>query len=133
MAGSIPVDVTNYPDDFQTLVKHFPSGTTSDSNGPLFYCERDTVIDAAFAASEDADANLTFTIKHAPSGTVVASATAITNAMAVTDADTIVTGTIDTTTNFVPAGSIVHVVVGGAADDTSAHSFVQVRFRTRIA
>lgn len=133
MAGTNTVDVSQYPDHFQILTKHFPSGSTSDANGPFFYCERDTVIDAAFAASEDADANLTFTVKHAPSGTVVGSATAITNAMAVTAADTIVTGTIDTANNFVPAGSIVHVVVGGTADDTSAHSFVQVRFRTRIA
>ena len=133
MPGTNTIDVSHYPDHFQILTKHFPSGTSSDSNGPFFYCERDTVIDAAFASSEDADADLTFTIKHAPSGTVVGSATAITNAMAVTAADTIVTGTIDTDNNFVPAESIVHVVVGGTADDAAAHSFVQVRFRTRIA
>ncbi len=133
MAGSIPVEVSQYPDDFQTLVKHFPSGTTSDNTGPLFYCERDTVIDAAFASSEDADSDLTFTIKHAPSETVVGSATAITDAMAVTVADKIVTGVINTDTNFVPAGSIVHVVVGGAADGTAESSMVQVRYRTRIA
>ena len=132
MAGVSTIDASLYPDHFQILTKHFPSGTTSDNNGPFFYCERDTVIDAAFAASEDADADLTFTIKHAPSGTVVASATAITNAMAVTAADTIVEGTIDTANNLVPAGSIVHIVVGGTADGAAMASMVQCRFRTRV-
>ena len=132
MAGENTIDVSQYPDHFQILTKSFPGGTATDNTGPWFYCERDTVIDAAFAISEDADANLTFTLKHAPSGTVVGSATAITNAMAVTAADTVVTGTIDTANNLVPADSIVHVVVAGTADGAGEAASVQCRFRTRL-
>tara|TARA_Y100000310_G_scaffold282083_1_gene303072 strand:- start:4693 stop:5100 length:408 start_codon:yes stop_codon:yes gene_type:complete len=134
MAGENALPISECPDSIcSVMCKTFDAGTTTDNTGPWFYCERDTIIDAAFAVSNDADADLTFDVKHAPSGTAVASATSVLSAvMAVTTADTTVTGSLTTTTNLVPAGSWVFIVVAGTADDTTAVASVQVRCRTRI-
>tara|TARA_R100000234_G_scaffold14294_1_gene7883 strand:- start:12170 stop:12574 length:405 start_codon:yes stop_codon:yes gene_type:complete len=134
MAGEQTLPIQECPDVIcETHTRIFADGTTTDNTGAWFYCERDTIVDAAFAVSIDADSDLTFTLKHAPSGTAVGSATAITNAMGVTTADTTVTGTIDTDNNLVPAGSWIHIVVAGTADAAAHVCSVQMRIRTRIA
>ena len=134
MAGEIALPIQECPDLIcHIMTKTFDGGTATDNTGPWFYCERDTIIDAAFAVSEDADADLTFMLVKAASGTAVGSGTDILSAvMAVTVADTTVTGTLDETENLVPAGSWVHIEVAGTADTAAAVATVQVRIRTRV-
>ena len=140
MAGQIPLLIEtsgrnhSVPDHFETFTKTFDNGASTDNDGALFYAERDTIIDSAFAVCNDTDgdSDLTFTIKQAPSGTAIGSATAVSSAMAVTEANVVATGTIDVTNNLVPAGSVVFVDVGGTSDAGSFVSLVQVRTRTRV-
>ena len=139
MAGQIPLHIEasgrnhSVPDHFETFTKTYDNAQSTDNDGALFYAERDTIIDSAFAVHNDSDTDLTFTIKQAPSGTALGSATAVSSAMAVTTANVVVTGTIDATNNLVPAGSVVYVDVGGTADSGGSWvSLVQVRTRTRI-
>jgi len=124
------------PDHFEDIcvnltVANFPD----DSQFPVYYAERNTVIDAIIILPRTVDAGVKINVTNCASGTAPQSGTVIGTTTGVS-ADSPQSLTINTDNNFVPAGSYVGIHLFDA-DGTSASTTdfltVQLRVRTRIA
>lgn len=143
--GEKTIDVSQYPDAFQ-YVSVTLGADTVDTTGTLdayvMYCDRDTVVDAAFLSftTVDASNDATFQLQYVPSGlqdtagvTPVGpegSGTAITSSTTSgATADASIAFTITETANVVPAGNRIALLVGGTSDIEGVN--ITLRIRTR--
>ena len=146
MAGQLPVTVQGYRDEFVT--RTYTINATSNpasSVVPIFYAERNTVIDSVILIVGAAVAATTFDV-HVRVGATPGGAgtTILTGAMSGATVG-IVTGVIKTspanTPNNIVDGPITTPSTLGAVVQVVAHSvattgfvgFVQIRTRTRVA
>ena len=134
MAGEAPLPVQECPD----LVCHYISvicqgdGSGNVSNDQLlFYCERDTIVEAAWIRAEEGDADASYQLKASNTGTAAGSGTAISDALVALVSATTKTWTITETANLVPAGYSICLDVATAAS-TAFRCNVTLRVRTRI-
>ena len=125
MAGENVLPITECPDMISETFAFQFSITEDFQNTYLFYCERDTVVDAVFAIIDTADNDSTVDVKRGVSGTSV-----LTTPLAMDTPDAIKTGSISTTENFVSAGTTLWMEVDGL--NTAAGAILQLRLRTRI-
>ena len=118
----LPIDVT--PDFMQDVT--FTGSIAEDvADGYFYYAERDLIVDAVHAVTDTADNDVTVDIKKGAGGTSVLS-----SAIAVNSADAIKVGTVSPTENFVPAGTIRHLDIGGTVN-TATGFLVQMRIRAK--
>ena len=134
MAGEAPLPIQECPD----LVCHYVSvlaqgdGSGNVSNDQLlFYCERDTIVEAAWIRAEEGDADASYQLKASASGTAAGSGTAISDALVALVSATTKEWTMTTTANIVPAGSLVCLDIATAAS-TAFRTNITLRIRTRI-
>lgn len=127
MAGQTPLLIEasgrnhSVPDHFQDVVVILNDADNPVDNKPIFYAERDLVVDAVFITAASAAGSLT--LKTTATGTPsITSAHTITTSFAA--------ATVDTTNNLVPAGSAI------TADFSTPNGndmvVVQMRIRTRV-
>tara|TARA_S200002703_G_scaffold107923_2_gene93772 strand:- start:331 stop:777 length:447 start_codon:yes stop_codon:yes gene_type:complete len=143
--GENILDVTQYPDAFQ-YVSVTLGADTVDTTGTLdayvMYCDRDTVVDAAFLSftTVDGSNDATFQLQYVPSGlqdtagvTPVGpegSGTAITSTTTSgATADASIAFTITETANVVPAGNRIALKVANTSDIEGVN--ITLRIRTR--
>tara|TARA_R100001463_G_scaffold39011_1_gene83708 strand:+ start:7250 stop:7684 length:435 start_codon:yes stop_codon:yes gene_type:complete len=143
MAGENILDVTSYPDQFQTLsivVTGVGAKLADGDDFVLHYAERNLVVDSVFFICPEADANDTFQLKRldaAADGTYStdpdSAGAALSSAVVVNAAYTPVDGVVSATENYVPAGSMIalNVEPGNAGTEHDTVTVV-IRFRTRI-
>ena len=135
MAGYQPLLAKSTPDYFETANQTFITAPAAGTY-PIFYCERDTIIDNVSVLTSVLGTSPTFTVQSSASATG-SSPTAITNAIS-GNATGLAVGTIVTTANFVPGptgmsltnGSFVVLTVAGTV--TGWVGAIQIRYRTRI-
>ena len=131
MPGEKPIPVSTFPDVLQYISVNLGqngSGVVA-ADQPIFHCERDTVVDAAFIRCATADADATITLKHFTTG-AVGSGTAFSSAAALSaTAGTVIPVTITDTANVIPAGDAIGVDVGGTS--TAVGVNVTLRIRTK--
>jgi hypothetical protein len=126
MAGYTPLliesDGINHsvPDHFQDVVVILNDQNDPLSAKPIFYAERDTVVDAVFITA--AAASGTLTLKTTASGTP-----SITNAHTITTS--FAAATVDAENNLVPAGTAITADFSSASNNDMV--VVQMRIRTR--
>lgn len=145
MAGESVIDVSQYPDAFQYMSVTLGADTV-DTTGTLdayiMYCDRETIVDAAFLSftTVDASNDATFQLQYVPSGlqdtagvTPVGpegSGTAMTSTTTSgATADASVQFTMTETANIVPAGNRIALKVAGTSDIEGVN--ITIRFRTR--
>ena len=144
--GEKTIDVSQYPDAFQYVSVTLGADTvdTTDTlDAYIMYCDRDTVVDAAFLSftTVDGSNDATFQLQYVPSGLQDTvgdtplgpesdSGTAITSTTTSgTTADASVAFTITETANVVPAGNRIALKVAGTSDIEGVN--VTLRIRTR--
>tara|TARA_R100000664_G_C2759104_1_gene148545 strand:- start:1736 stop:2155 length:420 start_codon:yes stop_codon:yes gene_type:complete len=138
MAGENTIDVSQYPDQFQTLsvVVTGVGATLADSDDfPLYYAERDTVVDSVFFISATADANDTFQLKRLDAAATDpdSAGSNLTGQQIINAAYTPVDAVVSTTENYIPAGSMIALnVEAGSTGDEHSSITVVIRFRTRL-
>tara|TARA_Y100001938_G_scaffold129618_1_gene184730 strand:+ start:215 stop:631 length:417 start_codon:yes stop_codon:yes gene_type:complete len=137
MAGETALPSSECPDIFQYISVTLKADTedlTGTLDSYIMYCEKDTIVDAAWLSitTVDASNDATFTLQYVPSGTgPEASGTAFTNAATSgATADATVAWTITETANLVPAGNRIALVVAGTSDVEGIN--VTMRIRTRV-
>ena len=83
MAGENPLPIQECPDDWQTItISCQPDADGFISNNQvLHYCERDTVVDAAFIRMTVGDNDATWTLEQCTNGTAPASGTDMSTAL----------------------------------------------------
>ena len=121
MAGATPIEVTELPDFHQIVIIQLNDSTNPLDNKPIFFAERDTVIEAVHAK---ADAGTpTLTLKTTASGTAAVNT-------ALTLGTSFAAATFDKANNVIAAGDSV------TADFSSISNVdgvtIQLRIRTRI-
>ncbi len=134
MAGEVVLPIQECPDDFQTIsvvLQSDGSGEVSN-NQTIHYCERDTIVDAAFIRFALGDDDATWTLEKCPDGTAVASGVDLSNAVTHATAlnNKVSTFTIVETANIVEAGSAITVKCTGTS--TAKLGVVTLRVRTRV-
>ena len=137
MAGETVLPTQEFPDVFQ-YVSVTLKADTEDVTGTLdsyvMYCEKDTVVDAAYFSitTVDASNDATYQLQACASGTgPEASGTAFTNAATSgATADATIAWTITETANIVPAGSRICLKVAGTSDVEGMN--ITLRIRTRV-
>jgi|9_EtaG_2_1085328.scaffolds.fasta_scaffold05736_2 hypothetical protein len=131
MPGELPLPVSTFPDVLQYISVNLGqngSGVVA-ADQPIFHCERDTVVDAAFIRCATADGDATITLKHFTTGNVT-DGTAFSSAAALSaTAGTVIPVTITDTANVIPAGDAIGVDVGGTS--TAVGVNVTLRIRTK--
>ena len=143
--GENILDVTQYPDAFQYVSVTLGADTvdtTQTLDAYVMYCDRDTVVDAAFLSftTVDGSNDATFQLQYVPSGlqdtagvTPVGpegSGTAITSTTTSgATADASIAFTITETANVVPAGNRIALKVAGTSDIEGVN--ITLRIRTR--
>ena len=138
MAGESALPITECPD----LIAHTVAITVPDSvwddgaavaeGAYLFYCERDTIVDAAHFICSVTDVSGDITLNTGATG-VASAGTAISSALTPAVAGTPQAFTITETANLIPAGNWIGVEHDGDADSADIVSaIVQLRLRTRI-
>lgn len=148
MAGEIAVPIQECPDlvNETVTIAITDADTASITEIPVFYCERDTLIDFATVWWERQSGSSTAiqltTGPVAVVGTLadmdgatspILSDQAITNVLAANQAAlTAHEFIIDTDNNFVPAGNIIMVDITGGGSSNLDYITVQMRIRTRI-
>jgi hypothetical protein len=134
MAGESVLPVQECPDLVTHYVSCIPQGDGSgnmSNDQVVFYCERDTVLDAAFIRAEEGDADASYQLKACASATAAGSGTAMTDALVALVSATTKTWTITETANICPAGSSICLDVATAAS-TAFRCNVTLRVRTRV-
>jgi len=148
MAGETALPSSECPDIFQYISVTLKADTEDATIGLdhyILYCEKDTIVDAAWFSFTTADAgdDARFMLAYVPSGTgpESASATAITNNTVMGGtADATVAWTITETANLVPAGNriVLQIAdVSGAGTSSAVASTLEgcnvtMRIRTRV-
>ena len=135
MAGENPIDVSQYPDQFQNIVVQLATAADAAADvddSLVYYAERDTVIDAAILMATAGDADQTIQLKRLDSATTDpdSAGTAFSNAQVIAAAYTPYELTITATENYIPAGSMVAVNIENAG--TAGEITLQLRLRTRL-
>ena len=131
MAGETALPIQETPDHWQTITVSCQSDSSGyiANNQVLHYCERDTIIDAAFVRMTVGDDDATWTLEKCTDGTAPASGTdlssALTHATSLNNKTS--TFTLVETENIVPAGSAITLKCTG----TSTARFVTVVLRVR--
>tara|TARA_R100000458_G_scaffold37793_1_gene35251 strand:+ start:3626 stop:4060 length:435 start_codon:yes stop_codon:yes gene_type:complete len=143
MAGEVVLPIQECPDMIcHTIVVPVPDSVWDDDGSGasstaaegafLFYCERDTIVDAAHFLCNTTDASGDITLNTASSG-VAAAGTAISSALTPTAAGVVGTFTITETANLIPAGNWIGVEHDGDADSADLTGvMIQLRIRTRV-
>ena len=143
--GEKTIDATQYPDAFQYVSVTLGADTvdtTQSLDAYIMYCDRATVVDAAFISftTVDASNDATFQLHYVPSGlqdtagdTPVGpegSGTAITSTTTSgATADASIAFTMTETANVVPAGTRIALKVAGTSDIEGVN--IPLRIRTR--
>ena len=121
MAGSTPIETTELPDFHQILLIQLNDSADPLDNKPIFYAERDTVVEAIHAK---ADAGTpTLTLKTTAAGTAAVN-TALTLGASFAGA------TIDSSNNVIAAGDSITADLSSASGVDGV--VIQLRIRTRI-
>lgn len=122
MAGSTIIDSTQLPDFHQILLIQLNDSADPLDNKPIFYAERDTVIEAIHAK---ADAGTpTLTLKTTAAGTAAVNT-------ALTLGTSFAAATIDSSNNLIAAGDSVTADLSSVVGADGV--VIQLRIRTRIA
>ena len=135
MPGENPLPIGVAVDHQQDIVAMFNLGTLL-ADAYVYFCERETVVDAAIIAATVGDADCNFTLRHcavAADGSITAvdSGTAFSSELAVfatADAPEKKEFTLTATANVIPAGS--YIALSGDAP-SSAAGVLQLRIRTK--
>ena len=120
MAYATPIDVdsdgrTSLPDVFQYVTWKASSNATTVK--PVFYCERETVLEAAYCQAPTATG--TIQLKHGSTSLGAAHTITTTSAKMASSA----------TENIIPAGSTITATGNGT---TAKEILITLRIRTRI-
>tara|TARA_Y100001938_G_scaffold67605_2_gene93788 strand:- start:1105 stop:1506 length:402 start_codon:yes stop_codon:yes gene_type:complete len=132
MAGEVVLPIQECPDMICHTVTVCLSATGGDvvDDHYVFYCERDTIVDAATVMFVTNDADATLKLTTAATGTI-ASGTDMTSALAISGtAGTPVHFTMTETANLVPAGNWIGLEITNTS--TAEQVTVQMRVRTRV-
>ena len=131
MAGETVLPIQECPDDWQTITVSCQSDSSGyiSNNQVLHYCERATIVDAAFVRMTVGDDDATWTLEKCTDGTAPASGTDLSSALthATSLHNKTSTFTLVETENIVPAGSAITLKCTG----TSTARFVTVVLRVR--
>ena len=134
MAGETVLPVQECPDDFQTTTISCQSDADGfiSNNQVLHYCERDTIVDAAFIRMTVGDDDATWCLEQCTDGTAPGSGTDMSNTLthATAKNNEVSTFTITETANLVPTGSAITLKCTGTS--TARFVTVTLRVRTRI-
>ena len=131
MPGETPIPVETFPDVLQYISVNLGQDGSGNAaaDQPIFHCERNPVVDAAFIRCSTADADATITLKHFTTG-AVGSGTAFSSAAALSaTAGTVIPVTITNTANVIPAGDAIGVDFTNTS--TAAGVNVTLRIRTK--
>jgi hypothetical protein len=120
MAGAIPIEASELPDFHQIVVIQLNNIDNPLDDKPIFYAERDTVIEAVHAKADAGTPSLT--LKTTASGTAAVNT-------ALTLGASFAAATIDKTNNVIAAGDSVTADFNTVAVDGVV---IQLRIRTRI-
>ena len=121
MAGAIPIEVSELPDFHQIVVIQLNDIDNPLDNKPIFYAERDTVIEAVHAKADAGTPNLT--LKTTASGTAAVNT-------ALTLGASFAAATIDKTNNVIAEGDSVTADLSTVSNVDGV--VIQLRIRTRI-
>lgn len=136
MPGYRPLLAKSTPDQFKTW-EHIYHSAPAAGTYPIFYCERDIIVDEVIIMTSVAGTSITFDIKKAATISASGAATILTGTIS-GSAQALSFGTIDTTANLVPGptgtsltnGNLLFLTIGGTV--TSWIGSIQIRYRTRI-
>lgn len=131
MPGESITIVTEYPDDF--IVYTYPCVVTA-ADAPVFYCDRTMVVDACTITVSTAAAASTIQLKAVAAGTEpsaanIAAGTSVSSAASIATLG-VVSATVDTTTNILPAGTVLGIDYTGSA--SGFRGLVTLRLRSRM-
>ena len=138
MAGENVLPIQECPDMIcHTIVVPVPdsvwdNGAAAAEGAYLFYCERDTIVDAAHFLCNVTDASGDITLNTGSTG-VASAGSAISSVLTPTAAGVVGTFTMTETANLIPAGNWIGVEHDGDADSEDMTGvMIQLRLRTRI-
>ena len=136
MAGENVLPIQECPDMIaHTVVLNVPDAAfdnTAYDGAYLFYCERDTIVDAAHFLCAVTDASGDATLTTAATGTPGAGS-AISSVLTPGTAGTPQAFTLTETANLIPAGNWIAIEVDNDADtEDVVGAMIQLRLRTRI-
>lgn len=144
MAYQRPKLASELQDDTFYVSFVFPAAADMVDGMAVFWCEKDTILEAAnlryttsdviaqypSSSSESAHITGTLTLKYAASGTAITSGTALTTAYTLSGtANTNLTLTLSTTNNIIPAGSCIGIDINLL--DVIAGACLTLRLTTR--
>jgi len=121
MAGATPIEFSELPDFHQIVTIQLNDGDDPADNKPIFYAERDTVIESIYAKADSGTPTLT--LKTTASGTAAVN-TALTLSSAFGKA------TIDNANNIIAKGDSVTADLSAVSSVDGV--VIQLRIRTRI-
>ena len=136
MAGETALPIQECPD----LIAHTVTTTVPDTafdntaydGAFLFYCERDTVVDAAHFICSVTDASGKVTLNTGSTG-LPGAGSAISSLLTPGTAGTPQAFTLTETANLIPAGNWIAVEVANDGDTADVvGAMVQLRLRTRV-
>ena len=132
MAGENVLPITECPDMISETFAFQFSIAEDFQNTYLFYCERDTIVDAAHCICNVTDASGDITLNTASSG-VASAGSAISSVLTPGAAGVPTAFTMTETANLIPAGNWIGVEHDGDADSADLVGvMIQLRLRTRI-
>jgi hypothetical protein len=133
MAGESTLPVQYYPDDFRVINYFVHDGSAADE--PIFYCDRNMVVDSISYSIAAAGASLSTAVLKAvapgtaPTAANIAAGTSVSSSIAL-DAPGVVSGTIVTTANQLPTGT--HLGIDYTGTVSALRGMITIRIRSRI-
>jgi len=149
-SGQLPIPSSDVPTSVFYLTQSFGDGTFEFASAAsltryFFYCEKETVLEGAWARATTVGAAATLMVGYVESASPGADASSsessateiqvdmLSSVMNLTSADTTISGTIDTTVNRAPAGSWLTLEFAGANVSSTDELAVTLRVRTTLA
>jgi hypothetical protein len=133
MAGENVLPVEHYPDDFRVINYFIHDASAADE--PVFYCDRNMVVDSiTVSVSVVSAGSSTVTLKAVAPGTAptpanIAAGTAVTSAVLL-DATGVIAGTVVNTENSLLAGTHLGLDYTGAVN--TFRGLISIRIRSRL-
>jgi hypothetical protein len=132
MAGENVLPVEHYPDDFRVINYFVHDASAADE--PIFYCDRNMVVDSITVSVAVVAAGATVALKAVapgtdPTGTNVAAGTAVTSAVSLAALGAIA-GTVVNTENSLLAGT--HLGLDFTGTVSAFRGLISIRIRSRL-
>jgi hypothetical protein len=132
MAGENVLPVEHYPDDFRVINYFIHDASASDE--PVFYCDRNMVVDSATVSVAAVASGATVTLKAIAPGTApttgnVGAGTAVSNAISIA-ATGAIAGTVVNTENSLLVGT--HLGLDFTGTVSAFRGLISIRIRSRL-